>query len=164
MVSLTIPKSQNLKTDDLPAQLGFAVTDALGCRVDGLTIPPESYRKLWRFYLQRFDPLVKLLHVPTIQSVVLDTVSKTETADHSILALVYAIAFAATVTLSSSETARQFLLEKTILLRHLMQEMDNAFMKGQFMIRPNTTSLTALVIYLVFRSMLAFPLQELIFF
>ncbi|THC90190.1 hypothetical protein EYZ11_010348 [Aspergillus tanneri] len=64
------------------------------------------------------------------------------------MTLVYAVAFAATATVPGAKAIQKLGFEKSTLLRHFMQQMDNAFMKAQFLLRPNTQSLTALVIYL----------------
>lgn len=128
---------------------GFVSTDVFGTQVDHLCLSFQVYEKLWTVYVQNFDPPVKILHIPTIQPVVLGAAANPAEAEDATLALLYAIAFAATVTMQNSSSVDQLGYGKTTLLRYFMRRMDEAFMRAQFLLRPNTQSLTALVIYLV---------------
>ena len=85
-----------------------------------------------------------------MQPIILNASANPHEADDTTMTLVYAVAFAATVTVPRAKSMERLGFEKTTLLRHLMQQMDGAFMRSQFLLRPNTRALTALVIYLVF--------------
>ncbi|KAE8416580.1 hypothetical protein BDV36DRAFT_259909 [Aspergillus pseudocaelatus] len=129
-------------------QYSIVATDVFGDQVDNISIPSQTYETLWSFYKLNFDPLVKLLHIPTIQPIIMNASANPREADDTTMTLVYAVAFAATVTVPRAKSMERLGFEKTTLLRHLMQQMDSAFMRSQFLLRPNTRALTALVIYL----------------
>lgn len=99
--------------------------------------------------MQNFDPLVKILHIPTIQPVLAKASTNIDKADDTIMALLCAVCFAAVSTITKAQVVQRFIHGKSIMLRHFMQEMDSRFMKAQLILRPNTLTLTALVIYLV---------------
>ncbi|KAK1622613.1 hypothetical protein BDP81DRAFT_144786 [Colletotrichum phormii] len=92
---------------------------------------------------------MKILHVPTIQPVMLGVAAKPQGADNMTLAVLYATAFAATTSMSSTEVATQLGVERLVLLRHFMREIDGAFTRAQFLLYPNVQGLKALAIYLV---------------
>ncbi|KNG86164.1 hypothetical protein ANOM_006580 [Aspergillus nomiae NRRL 13137] len=147
--SAKLPNSSSGLSIHRPSmQYGIVATDVFGYQVDDISIPSQTYGKLWSLYKQNFDPLVKLLHIPTIQPVILHASANPHEADDTTMTLVYAVAFAATATVPRARSIEQLGFEKTLLLRHLMQQMDSAFMRAQFLLRPSTWGLTALVIYL----------------
>lgn len=104
---------------------------------------------MWDIYTLNFDPLVKLLHIPTTQPLILNASANPGRADAATMALIYAVSFAATATLTKPDTMSQFNCDKSILLRHFMQQTDGALMRAQLILRPNAMVLTAFVIYLV---------------
>ncbi|KAL2875799.1 hypothetical protein SGCOL_008946 [Colletotrichum sp. CLE4] len=78
----------------------------------------------------------------------LGVAAKPQGADNMTLALLYAATFAATTSMSGTEVATQLGVERLILLRHFMREIDGAFTRAQFLLYPNVQGLKALAIYL----------------
>ncbi|KAF2137194.1 uncharacterized protein K452DRAFT_257913, partial [Aplosporella prunicola CBS 121167] len=91
---------------------------------------------------------MKLLHVPTVRSVFFAATNKDLPATDTTRALLYAMSFAATTTISRERTLSQFGIEQLSLLRHFMHQMDQSLMKAKFLIYPDLQTLQSLVIYL----------------
>ncbi|KAK7457617.1 hypothetical protein Landi51_01750 [Colletotrichum acutatum] len=138
----------NATTQHIPPHNGIAATDIFGSDLEIISVPPHILTRLWIIYLQNVDPLMKILHIPTIQPVMLGVAAKPQGADHTTLALLYATAFAAITSMSSTEVATQLGTERLVLLRHFMREIDGAFTSAQFLLYPNVQGLKALAIYL----------------
>lgn len=92
---------------------------------------------------------MKILHVPTIQAVLLSAAIDHHSTDHTASALLYSVSFAAVASIQPNEAVDLLGFERLTLLRYLMQQMDIALMKARLLIYPNLQALQALVIYLV---------------
>ncbi|KAK1491533.1 fungal specific transcription factor domain-containing protein [Colletotrichum tamarilloi] len=135
-------------TQHISPHYGIAATDVFGSDPETVSVPPHVLTRLWIVYLQNVDPLIKILHIPTIQPVMLGVAAKPQGADNITQALLYTTAFAATTSMSSTEVATQLGIERLVLLRHFMREIDGAFTRAQFLLYPNVQGLKALAIYL----------------
>ncbi|KXH42537.1 fungal specific transcription factor domain-containing protein [Colletotrichum nymphaeae SA-01] len=138
----------NATTQHISPHYGIAATDVFGSDPETISVPPHVLTRLWIVYLQNVDPLIKILHIPTIQPVMLGVAAKPQGADNITQALLYTTAFAATTSMSSTEVATQLGIERLVLLRHFMREIDGAFTRAQFLLYPNVQGLKALAIYL----------------
>ncbi|KAK1712059.1 hypothetical protein BDP67DRAFT_61275 [Colletotrichum lupini] len=135
-------------TQHISPHYGIAATDVFGSDPETVSVPPHVLTRLWIVYLQNVDPLIKILHIPTIQPVMLGVAAKPHGADNITQALLYTTAFAATTSMSSTEVATQLGIERLVLLRHFVREIDGAFTRAQFLLYPNVQGLKALAIYL----------------
>ena len=130
-------------------QYGIIATDAFGYQRDNIAISGPMHNELYCLYAHNFDPLIKVLHLPSLEQPLLNACSRPQDASDSTVSLIYAISFAAVTTLSRKECITTLGQDKMVLLRHTMQKMDEAFGRARFLLRPNIHTLTALVIYLV---------------
>ncbi|KAJ5238786.1 hypothetical protein N7468_003405 [Penicillium chermesinum] len=63
---------------------------------------PQLALKLWAVYVESVDPVMKLLHIPTVQTSVISTILDPKAAGRSMVALTYAIYFAAVIALDQN--------------------------------------------------------------
>lgn len=106
--------------------------------------------QLWNIYVKSVDPVLKILHKPTVQSMLLETILDPKSAQSCVLALTYAICFAAVTALCHDDVVCIPLpYEKTMLLKNYKKALDQLLMATELMNRPELASLQALAIYAV---------------
>ncbi|QKX58381.1 uncharacterized protein TRUGW13939_05503 [Talaromyces rugulosus] len=66
-------------------------------------LSPITLVSLWQTYLERVDPLIKLIHVPSTQKIVLQACKNPKVANPNTVCLTYAAAYAAIVSMSPME-------------------------------------------------------------
>ncbi|GAM35336.1 hypothetical protein TCE0_017f03597 [Talaromyces pinophilus] len=105
--------------------------------------------RLWNVYVKSVDPVLKILHIPTVQSTVVETILDPKSAQSSVVALTYAIYFAAVTALCHDDDDEPTVLpcEKPVLLEHYKKALDQLLMPTELMKRPELVSLQALAIY-----------------
>ena len=107
--------------------------------------------RLWNVYIESVDPVLKILHIPTAQFIVVATILDPRTAPSSAVALTFAIFFAAVTALCHDKNNERFGLpyEKSILLKRYKESLDRLLLVTDLMNRPELTALQALAIYVV---------------
>ncbi|KAK4062660.1 transcriptional regulator family: Fungal Specific TF [Trichoderma aggressivum f. europaeum] len=105
--------------------------------------------RLWNVYVRSVDPVLKILHIPTIQSAVVATILDTRSAQPSMVALTFAIYYAAVTALCHYDCDEPVDLswEKPVLLKRYQIALDRLLVTPDFMKRPDVTGLQALAIY-----------------
>ncbi|PNP56930.1 hypothetical protein THARTR1_03077 [Trichoderma harzianum] len=105
--------------------------------------------RLWNVYVRSVDPVLKILHIPTIQSAVVATILDTRSAQPSMVALTFAIYYAAVTALCHHDCDEPVDLswEKPVLLKRYQTALDRLLVTPDFMKRPDVTGLQALAIY-----------------
>lgn len=106
--------------------------------------------RLWNVYVKSVDPVLKILHIPTVQSTIVETILDPKSAQSSVVALTYAIYFAAVTALCHDDDEPTNLpCEKPVLLAHYKKALDQLLMPTELMKRPELVLLQALAIYAV---------------
>ncbi|EEA26447.1 hypothetical protein EYB26_006155 [Talaromyces marneffei] len=117
---------------------------------DALDFYPDTQLalRLWNVYVKSVDPVLKILHIPTVQSIFVETILDPKSAQSSIVALTYAIYFAAVTALCHDDSEPMALpSEKHELLKRYKKSLDQLLMATELMNRPELVSLQALAIY-----------------
>lgn len=113
---------------------------------------PQLALRLWNVYFKSVDPVLKILHIPSVQSTVVATILDPKSAGSSTVALTYAIYFAAVTALchdSNNNEPVDLPCEKTELLKRYKTSLDRLLLGTDLMNRPEMTALQALTIYVV---------------
>lgn len=107
--------------------------------------------QLWTVYVKSVDPVLKILHIPTVQSTVVATILNPRSARYSAVALTFAIYFAAITALCHDSTNEQIDLpcEKQALLKRYKIALDRLLLVTDLMSQPELMALQALAIYVV---------------
>ena len=105
--------------------------------------------RLWTTYVKNVDPVLKVLHIPTVQSVVINTIVSPQTVEPSNLALVFAIFFAAVTSLSRTDLATITSSSYQTLLSRYATGLNLALLKGDCLNNPKVSELQALATYAV---------------
>ena len=112
---------------------------------------PDSHLalQLWALYVKSVDPVLKILHIPTTQSAVIATILDPKSASASMVALTFAIYFAAITTLDHYDGPIELPLDRHALLKNYKTALDRLLLVTEVMNRPEIPVLQALAIYTV---------------
>ncbi|KAJ5291647.1 hypothetical protein N7478_000898 [Penicillium angulare] len=141
---------RNMRTSPTPvAQLD---TNRLVISADVLQLYPDTQLalRLWNVYVTSVDPVVKILHIPTVQSTVLATILDPSSASSSTLVLTLAIYYAAVTALSHDNSHESSTLQPadiSVLLKQYRMCLDRLLTVVELTSRPEIMSLQALAIY-----------------
>ncbi len=105
--------------------------------------------QLWSVYVKAVDPVLKILHIPTVQSTVVATILDPKSAAPSTLALTFAIYYAALTSMGDVETARAALPteERHAQLARCKAALDSLLSVAQLVARADIPAIQALAIY-----------------
>jgi hypothetical protein len=137
--------------DSLPNQHHGWIFSFSSQTVDLLSLHPiaghiESY---WNVYKERVDPLVKLLHIPTIEPTVLASASHLANLSKSFEALLFAIYYGATTSLSDQDCINKLGEEKGLLLSRYRFGVEQALARANFLTTEEIMVVQAIVIFLI---------------
>jgi hypothetical protein len=111
--------------------------------------PPERILQLWQIFMERIDPLTKVVHVPTLRPAIQKAASNTETIPRSFEALMLAIYAAAIMSLNDEECKQRFGEPRKTLLSRYIKATKGALVRAKFMGTTSLVVLQALVLYLL---------------
>lgn len=143
------PRLNRAGNQTIPTQPGAS---ALESDFELLDFYPDTQLalRLWDIYVKSVDPVVKILHIPTVQSTVLATLLDPRSAHRSTVMLTFAIYYAAVTVLYYSDDENVDLgCEKPVLLKRYQTVLDRLLVTPDLMSGPDITGLQALAIYVV---------------
>ena len=112
--------------------------------------PRDMILRLWAVYLRNVDPIVKILHRPTLtDEIQLFANSSSRPLSASQHARLFSIYFAAVTTLNDEECLKQFSRSRKDLASEFRLNTERALAAADYLGDPNITSLQALTIYVV---------------
>lgn len=103
--------------------------------------------QLWQIYRTNVDPVVKILHLPTVEPLVYSTMNDGGSED--LKALLYAIYFAAVTSLSATDASNLLGRDKRSALLDFQARIETALVDSACFDLPSILSLQALAIYIV---------------
>lgn len=105
--------------------------------------------RLWQTFLDNVNPLVKILHTPTVQQLVLEASGSLKSISKAINALMFAIYFSAVNSLSNAECEGILSQPKTVLLAKYYMGTQQALISAGFLKSSDLIVLQAYVLFLV---------------
>ncbi|TKX19193.1 fungal specific transcription factor domain-containing protein 69 [Elsinoe australis] len=119
--------------------------------VDMLTLHPipmqiETY---WSIYKDRVDPLVKVLHIPSITPTILTSASHLANLSKGFEALLFAIYYGATTSLTAEECLAKLGEERSVLLSRYRFAVEQALARANFLTAEELVILQAFVVFLM---------------
>lgn len=119
--------------------------------VDVLSLYPDTQLalQLWSTYVKHVDPVLKILHIPSLQSVVVQTILDPKSATTSTLSLTFAIYYAAVTSMCPDDSAPIPTEERKTLLYRFRTALDQLLAVSNLVNRPDIPSIQALAIYVV---------------
>ncbi|KAH8817129.1 fungal-specific transcription factor domain-containing protein [Xylogone sp. PMI_703] len=104
---------------------------------------------LWQIFLERVNPLTKVLHVPTVQLQILDTTRNLAKVPKGLEALMFAIYHGAVISLDQNEVEEKFKESRSVLLKNYRIGIRQAFINAGILNTSNIIVLQAFVIFIL---------------
>ncbi|KAJ2897442.1 transcriptional regulatory protein [Zalerion maritima] len=104
---------------------------------------------LWQVFQENVDPLVKILHIPTMNKLIRDMRANMDSLTPATEALMFSIYYAAITSMDASEVKSTCNAEKSSLLMQYRFALEQALAKANFLTSPDMVVLQALVLFLV---------------
>jgi hypothetical protein len=112
-------------------------------------LPPAGItHQLWEAFVENFDPLTKLVHVPTLEPAFQKAINSIETIPRNLEALIFAILSAAVLTLHDKDCQQRFNETRRSMLARYASATEAALSRAKFMSTTSLVVLQALVIHL----------------
>jgi len=112
--------------------------------------PPVVHMfRLWQFFLDNANPLVKTFHAPTVQQIIIDASGDLSSLTRPNEALLFSIYFLAIVSLKNEECETHFGEPRQTLLARYIRGIQQALVNAKFLRSLNLTTLQAFVLYLI---------------
>ena len=110
---------------------------------------PLAVFRLWHIFLERVNPLTKVVHVPSLEQVVIEAATHIEKLKLSHQALLFAIYTMATVAMTEEECCEQLELSRYDALQRFTAGTKLALVKLNFIKNHDMETLQALLLHLV---------------
>lgn len=117
--------------------------------VEELMPPPAIIFRLWQIYLERVNPLTKIIHVPTLQPYVAEATSGGHNVPLNIKTLLFSIYTLATVSMTQDECLNFLGYSRGAALDRFSEGVRQSLIRLGFLKAYDIETLQALVIYLV---------------
>ncbi|KAK0620079.1 fungal-specific transcription factor domain-containing protein [Immersiella caudata] len=132
--------------DDSDADLLLSGVDP-SINVQDLQPDPVHVFRLWQLYLDRVNPLTKIIHVPTLQPIVLEATTNIEAIPVHQQALLFSIYLMAIMSTSADECVQMFGISKEEAMRRYTLGAKASLIKFNFLKNENMEILQALLLF-----------------
>ncbi|KAK9420782.1 putative Zn(2)-C6 fungal-type domain-containing protein [Seiridium unicorne] len=137
---------QELLTDHHAFVLGYRSCDVDLRKLHPL---PSQIPFIWQVYVENVDPLVKILHVPSMNPIIRKIRSDMDNLSPGLEALMFSIYYAAITSLEDDEVKTNFGAEKSHLIKQFRYGTEQALAKANFLNTSDLVVIQAFAIFLV---------------
>ncbi|KAL3960397.1 hypothetical protein ACCO45_005514 [Purpureocillium lilacinum] len=109
---------------------------------------PSQVPFLWNTFVQNVDPFIKVLHVPTVESVISQTKGKLDSLGPGVEALLFSICLAAIVSLDGDEVSDAFRVSRGEMISRFRLGAERTLGRARFATTRDVQVIQALAIYL----------------
>ncbi|KAL1875312.1 hypothetical protein VTK73DRAFT_10149 [Phialemonium thermophilum] len=110
---------------------------------------PSQIPFMWQVYLENVDPLVKILHTPSMNKLIREIRNNLDNLNPSTEALMFSIYYAAITSMDAEEVKLNFGAERHALLKQYRFALEQALAKANFLTDADLTVCQAFLIFLV---------------
>jgi hypothetical protein len=110
---------------------------------------PMDIVRLWQMFLDNVNPLVNVIHAPTIQHQILETSTNLESVSKGMEALLFSIYLLAITSIDDVRCKEVFGEDRMLLLARYRFGAQQALLNAEFLRPSNLLVMQALLIYLV---------------
>ncbi|KAK3341886.1 fungal-specific transcription factor domain-containing protein [Lasiosphaeria hispida] len=110
---------------------------------------PSQIPFMWQVYQENVDPILKVLHVPTMNKVIRELRNNLDSLTPSTEALMFSIYYAAITSLDEDEVKLNFGADKDVLLQQYRFALEQALSRANFLTTPDLTVAQAFLLFLV---------------
>ena len=111
--------------------------------------PPERIHQLWQIFVENFDPVTKVVHVPSLRPAIQKAASDTEKTPRQFEALMFAIYSAAVVSLNEKDCEQMLGEARRPLLLRYVSATKAALSRARFLGTTSLVVLQALVLHIL---------------
>jgi hypothetical protein len=115
--------------------------------------------QLWQTFLNNVDPIIKILHLPTVQATIYKAMNNPGDVEYDFSALLFSIYFAATTSLSNVDAFNLLGQERSASLTKFKQGLEHSLAGANVFDSPSMRSLQAMTLYIVGNPIL-FPMSK----
>ncbi|KAK6540431.1 hypothetical protein TWF694_009226 [Orbilia ellipsospora] len=133
------------KDDELSPLFKLPLTTALEC----LHPPTILISFIWQKYLESVESVLKILHAPSVQKQIVDFIRGRRILDPPTECMMFAIYYAAVVTMTAEECQAEFKEDKHEMLKRYRIGVESSLSKANLLESLDMTVLQAFVIYLI---------------
>ncbi|KAI0390615.1 fungal-specific transcription factor domain-containing protein [Xylariaceae sp. FL0594] len=110
---------------------------------------PSQVSFYWQMYLQNVDPIVKILHAPTVNEIIKGLLSDMNSMTPGVEALMFSIYLAAITSMEPEEVRTNFGAEKSLLIDRYRFGTEQALARANFLTTSELVVVQAFVLFLV---------------
>ncbi|KAI1102407.1 fungal-specific transcription factor domain-containing protein [Jackrogersella minutella] len=127
---------------------GLILSDTSNADLEELHPQPAHVFRLWQIFLERVNPLTKVIHVPTVQPMLVEAATSRANIPKNVEALLFSIYLMASVALTEEECVERFGYTKTEAYNRFSKGCRSALMRIGILKNYDLVVLQALVLYL----------------
>ncbi|KAF5700479.1 transcription factor [Fusarium mundagurra] len=145
-------EDENCHACDSPApyeDVDLLLAKASSLSLNDYTPLPFQILRLWQVFLERVNPLTKMIHTPTIENLVISAMANHSDIPHKTRALLYAIYLVSVVALSGEEAMTMLGLPKDEAIHKFTKGLKTALNEVNFLRNYDMVVLQSLVLYLI---------------
>jgi hypothetical protein len=111
--------------------------------------PPEQIPVYWKFFRDNVDPLVKIIHAPSMEPTILQAKDRLDKIHRGLECLMFAIYYGAVTSMWEEECRSIFGEEKPVLLARYRFGVEQALARADFLQSDEMIVLQAFVLFLI---------------
>lgn len=127
----------------------FFPGDLSTANIEDLIPDPIHAFKLWQLFIDRVNPLFKVVHVPTVQPIAMEAATNMTSLPHHQQALILSIYTTAALSLTESESIQLLGMSRESAIQKFLAGTKVALIRFNFLKNYNMTALQALVHFMV---------------
>lgn len=119
--------------------------------VDMLVLHPQQQHAhmFWEIYKENVDPLVKVLHIPTFEPVLLEAIADPEKVPKSLEPLMFAIYYGAVTSMTAKECKEKLGEDRMPLLNRYRFGLEQGLARANFLFCDEMILLQAFVVFMI---------------
>ncbi|KAI8284301.1 hypothetical protein K4K60_002071 [Colletotrichum sp. SAR11_57] len=125
------------------------LNDFAAIDLEDVTPSPVQIFRLWQVFLERVNPITKLIHVPSLQPLVVEAAANHSNVANNAQALLFSIYLVATLTMTEAEARQMLDSSKEDALKKFTAGVKAALTKVNFLKNHDMMTLQSLILYLV---------------
>lgn len=129
---------------------GLILSDTSNTDLEELHPQPAHVFRLWQIFIERVNPITKVIHVPTVQPLLVEAAASRAKIPKNAEALLFSIYLMATVALTEDECLERFGYTKDVAYTRFSKGCRSALMRIGILKNYDLVVLQALVLYLVY--------------
>ncbi|KAI0471129.1 fungal-specific transcription factor domain-containing protein [Xylariaceae sp. FL0804] len=130
------------------ANAALVLSHGAEANLEELHPKPAHVLRLWQTFLERVNPLTKVIHVPTVQPLLVEAATNRTNLPKNVEALLFAIYLMGTVALEESECVEQLGYSKAEAYNRFSQGCRTVLVRVGFLQASDLIVVQALVLYL----------------